>query len=290
MKKYHFWSIALIFVWLFGCKKAPSYEVNTTQGEEQVSYFHPKEGQVLISAHRGGSGLVGYPENALESMQYLLKNGINLYEIDIMETEDGELMLLHDNHLERTTTGTGSVDGKTTEALRKFDLVDDFGTPTKYKIPYLKEVLTWGKENNGYFMLDFKKGVSYQKVIEMVRQLQMENNVCLISYNTKQAKKLNKLAPEMMISVSARNEVEKDEILKSGIPTEKMMAFTGTKLSSEKLYQELREKKIPVNLGTLGNLDKKAAAKGDDLYTKWKAMGVNVFSTDRPIQVLKAIK
>ena len=42
-------------------------------------------------------------------------------------------------------------------------------------------------------------------------------------------------------------------------------------------------------LGTLGNLDKKAKARGDVLYKEWVKLGIDVFATDRPLEVKKAI-
>ncbi|MRJ10575.1 glycerophosphodiester phosphodiesterase [Ornithobacterium rhinotracheale] len=274
-----------LFLWLiWSCNPSKQKEEIATEPVTSTSdYFHSD--QVLISAHRGGSGLKNYPENCLETMQYLRDHGVNLFEIDITESSDHQLLLMHDDHFERTTTGTGSLEGKTAAELRQVNLVDDFGNATTYKMPFLKDVLAWGKKEHAYFMIDFKKGVSYQKVIKEIRDADMQDQVALISYSVAQAEKLHKLAPEMMISVSARNQQELDWILATDIPHDKMVAFTGTKLSSKQLYKNLEKLGIPVNLGTLGNLDKSAEARGDDLYKKWHKEGVNIFSTDRPLEV-----
>jgi glycerophosphoryl diester phosphodiesterase len=42
-------------------------------------------------------------------------------------------------------------------------------------------------------------------------------------------------------------------------------------------------------LGTLGNLDKQAEARGDSLYMTWRKMGIDIFATDRPFQAAKAL-
>jgi glycerophosphoryl diester phosphodiesterase len=47
----------------------------------------------------------------------------------------------------------------------------------------------------------------------------------------------------------------------------------------------LHDEKVFVNCGTLGNLDKKAEAKGDHLYKRWERMGIDIFASDRPIEV-----
>ena len=132
-------------------------------------------------------------------------------------------------------------------------------------------------------MLDFKKGISYQKVADLVRAEGMQGQVVLISYNVAQAQALHKVAPEMLISVTIRNEEELERILQTGIPKNKLLAFTGVHLASDAIYQQLNELKIPAILGTLGNLDKRAEAKGNHLYNEWAKKGIQIFSTDRPL-------
>ena len=78
-------------------------------------------------------------------------------------------------------------------------------------------------------------------------------------------------------------------MLETDIPTENMLAFTGTRLSDEKLYNELHTLGITTMLGTLGNLDKQAEARGDSLYMTWRKLGIDVFATDRPFQAAKAL-
>lgn len=273
------------FLLLLGCKETPKY----TEQTQESNIFRATE-RTLISAHRGGSGLKNYPENCLETIAYLHQKGIDVFEIDITQTADGEMMLLHDDYLDRTTTGDGKARGKTAEDLLKYNLVDDFGNRTRYKIPFLKDVLAWGKENDAYFMIDFKHNTSYSRTIEVIKQAEMESHCVLISYNVNQAQKLHKLAPNILLSVSARNERELDWILATSIPTEKMIAFTGTKLSNQELYDRIKNLTIPMILGTLGNLDKRAKAKNDRLYKNWAAMGINIFATDRPLEAYQSVK
>lgn len=266
----------------------PGY--STTQTAENTStldYLRSETG--LISSHRGGKGIKNHPENALETIQHLYARGIRVFEIDIIGTSDDELMLFHDDHLERLTNGTGKIQGLTSTQLRDLLLVDDFGNYTKIRIPFLKDVLQWGAKNDSYFMIDFKRSASYEKTIELIRQYGMEDRCILISYNNAQATKLHKLAPEMLLSVSARNNDELNRILAANIPSNKMVAFTGTRLSDQALYDRLKEMQIPIILGTLGNLDRMAEARGDQLYREWRDRGINIFATDRPIEAFNVL-
>lgn len=273
----------IIYSFVISCKNTPKYtQIKTSNKITNEVYFADK---TIISAHRAGKGIEGYPENCLETMQFLFKKGIRSFEIDIFESSDGELLLMHDDNLGRTATGEGAVSKLRKEKLLMSYLIDDFGKVTPYRIPFLKDVLAWSKKNNVHLMLDFKKGISYEKVVALVRAEKMENQVVLISYNVGQAEKLHQVAPEMLLSVSARNDDELNRILQTNIPREKMVAFTGTRLSDESLYKRLAGLRIPAILGTLGNLDKRAEARGNHLYKEWAAMGIQIFSTDRPLDI-----
>jgi glycerophosphoryl diester phosphodiesterase len=80
-----------------------------------------------------------------------------------------------------------------------------------------------------------------------------------------------------------------DKLLNSGIPTKNMIAFTGTRLSDASLFKRLHSHDILTMLGTLGNLDKSAEARGDHLYNEWMDLGVDIIATDRPFAVSNAI-
>ena len=279
MKKTFLLSL-LLLLGVVACKNSSTGQITPEKGviTNQI-YFAEKP---IVSAHRAGKGIAGYPENCLQTIQYLSKKGIHSFEIDIFESTDGDLMLMHDDKLGRTATGQGVVSQMSTEALLKERLKDDFGKETDFQIPLLKDVLAWCKQHGAYLMLDFKKGISYSKVAELVRAEQMQAQVVLISYNVEQAKALYRVAPEMLISVTIRNQSELDRILETGIEREKLVAFTGVHLADDSLYKKLNELRIPSILGTLGNLDKRAEARGDHLYKEWAQKGIQIFSTDRP--------
>jgi glycerophosphodiester phosphodiesterase len=279
MKKTFLLSL-LLLLGVVACKNSSTGQITPEKDviTNQI-YFAEKP---IVSAHRAGKGIAGYPENCLQTIQYLSKKGIHSFEIDIFESADGDLMLMHDDKLGRTATGQGVVSQMSTEALLKERLKDDFGKETDFQIPLLKDVLAWCKQHGAYLMLDFKKGISYKKVAELVRAEQMQAQVVLISYNVEQAKALYRVAPEMLISVTIRNQSELDRILETGIEREKLVAFTGVHLADDSLYKKLNELRIPSILGTLGNLDKRAEARGDHLYKEWAQKGIQIFSTDRP--------
>ena len=242
-----------------------------------------------ISVHRGGKGLVNYPENCLETLKYINDSIVALFEVDVAQTKDGKLVLLHDKSIDRTTTGSGKVDALTYAELKNFSLKDDYGNKTNFKIPLFSDVLKWCVKNNVILTIDIKRSVSQESVINAIREAKAEDISIIITYDVAQAKTAYKLAPDLLLSVSARNNEEFDRLLKAEIPTKNMLAFTGTRLSDASLFERLHAEDIVCMLGTLGNLDKSAEAKGDDLYVKWKENGADIMATDRPFEAFKAL-
>ncbi|GAB3787270.1 glycerophosphodiester phosphodiesterase family protein [Spirosoma horti] len=241
-----------------------------------------------ISAHRGGGDLKGYPENCIESFAYLAKNLPVIVECDIDLTKDSVMVMMHDATLDRTTTGTGKLIDRKYAELGQYRLEDNMGNITPYKIPTLEEVLRWGK-NKVTFTLDVKRNVSFAKVVDMIHKTGAGDYVAVITYNAQDAAKLNKLDPNLMISVTIRNRAEYDRLRELGVPDNRMVAFVGVKEPDADLYKFLHDKGIACILGTLGNLDKQAAAKGDQVYKTFAQNGADIMSTDRPFEIAKVL-
>lgn len=105
----------------------------------QKLYDRNKSDYVMIFAHRGDWR--NAPENSLQGYQNCIDEGIDGIEIDIQESKDGELIILHDATLERTTTGKGVVREKTLFELKELYLKNSLGRKTRHKIPTYRQVL-----------------------------------------------------------------------------------------------------------------------------------------------------
>ncbi|MFV0185149.1 glycerophosphodiester phosphodiesterase family protein [Empedobacter falsenii] len=289
-KRFYLGVFVLSLLIIFSCnpeKKQP--ESNHTTSSEVISFKYSTKNKNYVSAHRGGSGIHGFPENCIETLEHLYQNGIQIFEIDVAETKDEQLILMHDNSLQRTSTGRQDVNQVDLKTIKEYFLVDDFGQQTSYKIPTFAEALNWGKNKPIYFMVDIKKGVDYRAIVSTIKQTNLQKQVVLVTYTIGQAKKLHQLAPEMLLSVSMRNERELNEMLNSGIPTDKMVAFTGTRRNDQSFLDKIHDKDIVVIFGTLGNLDKSSAARNGQLYRDLEKDGVDIFATDRAIDVHQTI-
>lgn len=242
----------------------------------------------LVSAHRGGP-YPGYPENAIATFEHIAEKTPAVIECDIAMTKDSVLVMMHDNTLDRTTTGTGKVIESTWAELQKLRLVDNEGTVTEYSIPTLKETLDWGR-GKVLFTLDVKRGVPFEKVVEMVQETNTALFAAIITYNANAAQEVYQLDSTLMISVGLGNKEAYEAHKALGIPDENMIAFVGVKEPDKAHYQFLHDKGITCILGVLGNLDKRAATVGDGLYAGFIRQGADILATDRPIEAAEAIK
>jgi glycerophosphoryl diester phosphodiesterase len=93
-----------------------------------------------VIAHKGASGLA--PENTLSAIQLALDMGVDMIEIDVRNTSDDEIVVFHDERLERTTNGKGFLHDYTLEEVKLLDAGSWFDPRfTDERIPTLKEVL-----------------------------------------------------------------------------------------------------------------------------------------------------
>lgn len=96
---------------------------------------------VAVSAHRGASDIA--PENTLATYRESLRMQVDYIEIDVRTTKDGQLAILHDRTLDRTTTGKGPLNEQTLASLKQLSAGKGFGDRYQTeRIPTLDEVCT----------------------------------------------------------------------------------------------------------------------------------------------------
>jgi glycerophosphoryl diester phosphodiesterase len=294
--------IKLIFlgITLFSCNSSKTGSSNTSQKptefhisvdsrEEATDFYSWTQDRIpMVSAHRGGP-YPGFPENAIETFQNVIQHTPSIIEFDVALTKDSVLVLMHDNTLERTTTGSGKVIDLTFEEIRKLRLVDNEGKNTDFQVPTLDEALAWGK-GKVLFTVDIKREVPVEMVVDAIKKHEAEAYAAVITYSLEAAKKVHGLHPDLMLSVTIRNQEELKMFEESVIPVERWIAFTGTSERPADFNAKLHEMGVFTILGVLGNLDKSAVARGDQLYVDFVNNGADILATDRPIEAAGATK
>lgn len=138
----------------------------------------------ILVAHRGGSDCIK-PENSVSIMLDILRNfpqTITGIEVDIRKIASGQLILMHDATLQRTTNGSGEVASATDDYINSLYLKDQAGNLTNEKIPSFEEVLDLLKHTNLLLMLDVK-GDFIPEVIQLVREKEMEKHCLLLTFS-----------------------------------------------------------------------------------------------------------
>ena len=128
----------------------------------------PRDGRVLNVAHRGDSAQA--PENTLAAFQAAADRGADLFELDVQETKDHKLVVVHDNTLGRTTNAERVLPGKspwrvrdlTLAEIRRLDAGSWFGSKFKgQRIPTLAATLDAMRDSDLNLLLEVKSPSLY---------------------------------------------------------------------------------------------------------------------------------
>ena len=246
----------------------------------------------VVAAHRGQPD-PSAAENAMSSFTTSLAAGVPFLEVDVATTRDGVLVLMHDDTLDRTTTGSGPVNARTWAEIRGLKLQRADGAELDEGVPRFADVLDWGRRTGAHFELDVKKTTKWGDVIDAVRAARMEQQVLVVTYTLADAKTVHALDRRLMISVT----LEKPEDLEAArrvLPADRMLGWTGLRDPGPRTLAALRDAGIEPILGTLGRarerLDDVYLADGDPSeYADLARSGVVMIASDRAVAAQRAV-
>lgn len=152
-----------------------------------------------IFAHRGASGYA--PENTNEAFILAHKQGADGIELDVQLTKDGEVVVIHDETLDRTSDGKGAVRDYTLEELRRFSFDNRMEQHGRVGIPTLREVLSLVKPWDMKLNIELKTGIYWypgieEKTVRLVKEAGMEERILYSSFNHYSIRKVREIAPE----------------------------------------------------------------------------------------------
>jgi len=248
---------------------------------------------ILIASHRAGPAQ-GFPENALQTLEYGFSRGIRVFEIDIATSRDGVLFLLHDRSLGRTTTGNGLVADTDWSDIARLNLVDNDRRRTSFTPPKLSDALEWAVSVGAVLELDKKETTGWRSVITAVRAASAENNVLLITYSDRDAATVQRLAPEMMLTASARGSRDLGKLEDLGVDPNMVLAWTGTRSPDAAAWNRNAREGVESAFGTLGRRGERLDDTywADDDPSEYRAMigdGLTLIATDEPYRLADAI-
>lgn len=275
--------VALVFFSFTGCKSI-AHENKFEELLESRGLNRP-----VVMAHRGRMDK-DFPENALESFGAINQFSQDLIvEFDVRVTMDSIHVLLHDETLDRTTTGEGLLSGHTFKELLKYNLVEDSsGVTTNYRVPTFRDVLNWGKTKN-LLAIDAKPECSIDTIVKYVEIENMLGNCFVICYSMEDAKKYHQLNADLILALGFNSWDAIEKIKRSRIPYENLIALTPTTLQSKKFYGAIRELGIYVAYGTYKTIDKKEFSRAKSFYEQY-AKQFDIITTDRAKSVFQLLQ
>lgn len=157
-----------------------------------------------IWAHRGASGYA--PENTLEAFRLAVEMKADGVELDVHMSRDGELVVIHDETVDRTSNGKGRVVDLSLEELKALDFSCGMEKYRGVKIPTLREVFELLKPTGFFINIEVKCDIViywgiWDKLIELERESGMQGRILYSSFNHYVLMEIRKLDPGAKIGL-----------------------------------------------------------------------------------------
>jgi glycerophosphoryl diester phosphodiesterase len=161
----------------------------------------------LVIAHRGASLFA--PENTMAAFNFAVEVGAHAIELDAKLSMDGEVVVMHDSTLDRTTDGTGTVRSHTVMELKALDAGSRFGESfTGETVPILADVFDSlvGKILINVELTNYATPFDRlpEKVISLIVHRGIENDVLISSFNPVALIRSKRIAPDIPIGLLSR--------------------------------------------------------------------------------------
>jgi len=154
---------------------------------------------MLNIAHRGASA--DFPENTLAAFAGAIAAGAGMCELDVHHTADGEIVVIHDDTIDRTSDGHGKVADLRLAQLRAFDAGSWFASSfAAERIPLLQEVFDLVQARCA-LNIELKAPGVAARVCATIRQWRAEESALISSFDANALAEVRALAPEIRLGL-----------------------------------------------------------------------------------------
>ena len=164
----------------------------------------PDKGRTLVVGHRGAMGYA--PENTLASFELALEQGADVVELDVHLSRDGEVVVIHDEQLERTTDGRGLVGEHSLAELRRLDAGAWFDPRfAGQRLPTLDEVRAWAAGRTP-LAIEIKNGPIFYdgieaKIVALLERHAMREQALVIAFDHHALRRVRALDDSVLTGV-----------------------------------------------------------------------------------------
>lgn len=232
----------------------------------------------IIIAHRGRDATT--PENTLAAFRHSIDRGITILEVDVRRTKDDELVLLHDETLDRTTNGTGRIAELTLAEAQALDAGQG------ERIPTLRESLRFVADAGTSLLLDIKPGTPIDDVLALVRHEKAESRSIFGIRSPSQAAKLRALAPKLRV-VALMPRLQDLEVFEAaGVSTVRLWShWIDPQVGGDpSLVAKVKARGHSVWC-VVGKRLPRSEAESRATHQRLSALGVDALVTDRPDRI-----
>ncbi|MGL6175050.1 MAG: glycerophosphodiester phosphodiesterase [Cellulosilyticaceae bacterium] len=239
---------------------------------------------MIVFAHRGASG--DYPENTLLAFKKAIELGVTGIELDVHKTKDNEIVVIHDEDMERTFNGQGLIAHHTLEELRRFNARKlEFTEREECGICTLKEVLDLiVSEPKICLNIELKTDqIEYEgieaDVITLVQSYHMADRIILSSFNHNSLRRCK--AIDTSIKLGALYHYQIDEVVKYALELGVDAIHPNVELVTRELIEACHVNNIRVNTYTVNS---------PQIMRQLIAAGIDGIFTDYPGLLLEVLK
>ena len=167
---------------------------------------HP--GPVEMVAHRGGAATA--PENTLAAFRAAAAAGVLSWELDVQQSRDAELVVFHDDTLDRTSTGSGPIGAHSYVELARLDAGRWFGDRWRgERIPTLREVIDLAQEVGARLLIELKSPARHQgieeRVVNLLARTGFGGQCMILSFDAAALARVHALDPALVLDLNYGN-------------------------------------------------------------------------------------
>lgn len=211
-----------------------------------------------VVAHRGYCGR--YPENTMLAFRKAAEAKTDEIELDVQLTRDGQVVVIHDETVDRTTDGSGNVRDFSLQEIQKFNASNLWaGTHPFQHIPSFEEYCEWAKEAGVFTNIELKTGKVYypdieRKTIGILDKWGLTDRVMFSSFNHLSLLETLRIAPQIPVGAL----VGKAGIVHAGYYCKKFgFAYYHPAIEAldDEKVAELKQYGIEANVWTVNDMD-----------------------------------
>ena len=280
-------SAILSMLFLFATTPAAAQDARLPDRPQTIHEYLRLGERPRVIAHRGFSGVA--PENTLAALSRAVAADADMTQNDVGLTSDGQVVMMHDENLDRRTDGSGRLSGTSCEEVRKLDAGSWFSSEfAGEKVPTLAEALDLVRgeillniEIKGEAVTDQVEGGIVDKVLELVRERDMLDRVILSSFEPRALKHARRLDPDVKTaSLYARR-------LHRGMSPLEVMRDAGS--NGFNIAARRLRKKMICAVHSSGRPLTVYTVNDERTMRRLIAKGVHGFFTDRPDVLIRVV-